>query len=306
MSNDFELALQKSNNQVQNAAVQTTVGRYAQELQGMVFCAKQFPRNQFDSWQRIKQACQRKDLAEIASYTYPRGTEKVSGPSIRLAEVLAQNWGNMSAGVVELEQKNGESTCMAFAWDLETNFRDERIFTVKHERWTKKGGIKKLEDPRDVYEHIANMGARRKRACILAVIPKDVVDKAEEECDKTLTGNNSEPLIDRLKKMLDKFNEFGVTREMIEKRVGCKLEAFTEKDSLSLIKVYNSLKDGMGKREDFFEVERPQTEDPLAEEFKKAKEQASGQGELFDQATSKALDAELAATEGKDAGVKSK
>lgn len=271
MNNEFELSLQRSSTQPQSTAVQTTIGRHTQDVQGLVFCAKQYPRNQFDSWKRIKEACSRKTLAEVASYTYPRGKERITGPSIRLAEVLAQNWGNMSTGVVELEQKNGESTCMAFAWDLETNFRDEKIFTVKHERYTKNYGVKKLEDPRDIYEHIANMGARRQRSCILAVIPKDVVDSAIEECDKTIAGNNTEPIADRIKRMLEKFMTHGVTREMVEKRVGCKSEAFSEKEMLQLFKVFNSLKDGMGKREDFFEEDKP-PESKVEEEFRLAQE----------------------------------
>lgn len=279
MSNEFELALQQSAKnlpQTNNAAVQTTVGRYTQEVQGMVFMAKQFPRNQFEAYQRIKQACQRKSLAEVASYEYPRGGEKVSGPSIRLAEVVAQNWGNMTYGVVELEQKQGESTCMAYAWDLETNVRAEKIFSVKHERKAR-GSMKKLEDSRDIYELVANMGARRQRACILAVIPKDVVDSALEECEQTLVGANKEPIADRLKKMLGKFTELGVTKEMIEKKAGYKFENFTEKDVLSLGKVYNSIRDGIGKREDYFEVEKPKLEqastNDIAAEFEQFQKQ---------------------------------
>ncbi|MCO1599853.1 hypothetical protein [Desulfosporosinus nitroreducens] len=298
MNNEFELALQKSSTQNQSTAVQTTIGRHTQDIQGLVFMAKQYPRNQFDSWKRIKEACSRKSLAEVASYTYPRGKEKITGPSIRLAEVLAQNWGNMSTGVVELEQKNGESTCMAFAWDLETNFRDEKIFTVKHERWTKNYGAKKLEDPRDIYEHIANMGARRQRACILAVIPKDVVDSAVEECDKTLAGINSDPIVDRIKKMLERFTTYGVTREMLEKRVGCKSEAFTEKDLVGLFKIYNSLKDGMGAKEDYFEVEKPPTTESKVEAEFKAEQERKAKEE-FDRQESLKLDAELAEKEGK-------
>jgi len=279
MSNEFEIALKQSAPVVQNAAIQTTNGRYNQEIQGMIFMAKQYPRNQFTAYQRIKQACERKSLAMIASYEYPRGGKKVTGPSIRLAEVVAQNWGNMTYGVCELEQKTGESTCMAYAWDLETNVRAEKIFTVKHEIKANKT-IKKLDDPRDIYELVANMGARRERACILAVIPKDVVDAAVEECDKTLIGKNTEPIIDRLKKMFDKFKGFGVTREMIEKKIGVNIDSFTEKDVLSLLKVYNSLKDGMSKREDFFEADKPPTPETnidaefKAEQERKAKEEA--------------------------------
>jgi len=287
---EFELSLQKSNIQPQNAAVQTTNGRYSQEVQGMVFCAKQYPRDQFESYQRIKQSCQRKSLAMIASYEYPRGGKKVTGASIRLAEVIAQNWGNFSCGVTELEQRLGESTCMAYAWDLETNVRFEKIFTVKHERKSGKI-IQKLDDPRDIYELVANMGARRERACILAAIPKDVVDAAMEECDRTLSGENTEPIIDRIKKMFDKFKDYGVTREMIEKKIGVKLNSFTEKDVLSLGKIHNSLRDGMSKREDFFDTDKPSgTESGIDAEFKADQ----------DRKASLALDAKIVAMEEAD------
>lgn len=284
MTEDLELALVRTSPIPKTAAVETTIGRYMQEIQGMVFMAKQYPRDQFAAWQRIKEACSRKSLAEVASYEYPRGNEKVSGPSIRLAEVLAQCWGNMTYGVTELEQRAGESTCMAYAWDLETNVRAEKTFTVLHERKAR-GRVQKLSDPRDVYEMVANLGARRQRACILAVIPKDIVDAAVEECEKTLAGDTKEPIADRLKKMLDKFSEFGVTKDMIEKRQGYAFESFTEKDILSLIKVYNSINDGMGKREDYFEVAKPRGEDSdLAAEFEKVKEgltDADNQGQLL-------------------------
>ena len=38
-------------------------------------------------------ACQRRKLAESSMYEFPRGNEKITGPSIRLAEAIAQNWG---------------------------------------------------------------------------------------------------------------------------------------------------------------------------------------------------------------------
>jgi hypothetical protein len=277
---DFEMALQASK-PAAPAAVQTAIGRYTQEVQGMVFMAKQYPRDQYAAWDRIKTACQRKSLADISQYSYPRAGEKVSGPSIRLAEVIAQNWGNMSYGVVELEQKVGESTAMAFAWDLETNTRVEKIFTVKHEVM-KKGGIKKiLTDPRDIYELVANMGARRERACILAAVPKDVTDAALEECEKTLQSGDAGPLTDKIKKLLDKFKDVGVTKDMVEKRQGYKIDKFTAKDGAELQKVYNSIKDGMGKREDYFEIEKVAPEKDLAAEFEKDfQEKLKAEGQL--------------------------
>src|SRR5690625_1573080 len=134
---------------------------------------------------------------------------------------------------------------MAYAWDLETNVREEKIFTVPHSRYTKSKGVTKLTDPRDIYELVANHGARRLRACILGIIPGDIVDKAVEECNKTMKGVNKGPLKDRIADALKAFKEkYRVTQEQIEDRFGYNVDAFTERDLLDLIKIYNSLKDG--------------------------------------------------------------
>ena len=62
-------------------------------------------------------------------------------------------------------------------------------------------------DPRDIYEMVANQGARRLRACILGIIPGDVVGASVEECQKTLTTGNDEPLIDRIRKGIKMFED---------------------------------------------------------------------------------------------------
>lgn len=240
--------------QTKTAPTEALVSRQAQEVQAAMVIAKKFPRDEIEAYNRILRSCQRKSLAEQSMYEYPRGGQKVTGPSIRLAEALAQNWGNLDYGIIELEQKTGESSVMAYAWDLETNTRQTKIFTVKHERKANRQ-IKKLDDPRDIYELVANQGARRVRACILGVIPGDIVDSALEQCEKTLKSGNNEPLIDRVRKMVKAFEDnFSVSKAMIEKFLGCSSEAFSENDFIRLRKIYGSLKDGMAKREDYFDI----------------------------------------------------
>ena len=269
-----------------SVTAEMVTSRQTQEIQGQIIMAKRFPRDYVASCNRIMQACQRKGLAEKAMYEYPRGGTKVVGPSIRLAEALAQNWGNMSFGIVELEQKAGESQVMAYAWDLETNTRQEKIFSVPHVRGTKKGNVA-LKDPRDIYEMVANQGARRLRACILGIIPGDVVEDAMEQCNQTLIGQSEKPLIDLVKSMASAFkSDFAVPLEAIEKYIGCKSEAFSMNDLVRLKRVYTSLKDGMAKREEIFElpgVEKNEAEDAFAgkEKGKKKEEKpADGQQEL--------------------------
>lgn len=252
-----------------NVLAQVSSSREMEEVKGQIFMARQFPRNVFQSEQRILDNCKRPALAGAAVYSYPRGGAKVEGPSIRLAEVLAQNWGNLAFGVKELEQREGESVAMAYAWDLETNVRQEKVFTVKHSR--KAGGkIKKLDDPRDIYELVANNGARRLRACILGIIPGDIVDKAVEECNQTMKGGNKGPLKDRVASALTAFKEqYRVTQEQIEERFGYNVDAFTERDLLDLVKIFNSLKDGMSKAEDWFDKKvSKKSNSKLTEAFK--------------------------------------
>lgn len=269
----------ESNMQVQNKELSATkemvTTRQAQEVQAAMVIAKRFPRDEVEAFNRILKSCQRKTLAEQSMYEYPRGGQKVTGPSIRLAEALAQNWGNLDYGIVELEQNNGESQVMAYAWDLETNTRQSKIFSVPHIRATKHGN-KTLTDPRDIYEMVANQGARRLRACILGVIPGDVIDSAVDQCQLTLKGANPEPLIDRVRKMVKTFEDkFSVTKEMLEEYIGCNSDAFSENDFMRLRNIYGSLKDGMSKREDYFKI-KP-TEKSVFELDNKEKPQEDGE-----------------------------
>lgn len=233
--------------------VEVASTRAAQEVQAAMVIAKKYPRDENRAFQRVMNACKREALAEASCYIYERGGTKVTGPSIRLAEAIAQNWGNLEFGIVELEQRDGESSVMAFAWDLETNTRQTKVFTVPHMRFTKKGSYK-LEDPRDIYEMVANQGARRLRACVLGVVPGDIVDAAVDQCEKTLQAGGGEPLIDRIRKMVAAFADQGVTQEMIEARLNHKLDAVAEQELVTLRKIYTSIKDGYAKREEWFPV----------------------------------------------------
>lgn len=278
-----------------NTQTEMMISRQAQEVQAAMVIAKRFPRDEVEAFNRVLQSCKRKSLAESAMYEYPRGGTKVTGPSIRLAEAIAQNWGNIDFGITELEQKNGESQVMAYAWDLETNSRQVKIFSVPHIRSTKKGNVP-LTDPRDIYEMVANQGARRLRSCILGIIPGDVVDAAVRQCEETLVNGEKKPLIDLVRDMAAIFqNEFGVPLEAIEKYIGCKAEAFSMRDLVRLKKVYTSLHDGMAKREDIFDIGihaehamEGEVKDPFADKEKSEKKAADRKGVKKDEGQEKA------------------
>ena len=221
------------------------------EVQAALMIARMNPRDQRVSMDRILNACTRQSLAQSAVYAYSRGGSSITGPSIRLAEAIAQQWGNIQFGIRELSNSGGKSEVQAYAWDVETNTRREISFTVPHIRYTKKGGYS-LEDPRDIYELVANQGARRLRACILAVIPGDVVEAAVSQCQVTLR-QSVDVSPEGIKKTIDAFERFGVTKAQIEKFCQCRSEAINAAQIVRLRNVYTSLRDGMSSPEDWFE-----------------------------------------------------
>ena len=233
------------------ALAQSDQQRAIAEVQAAMMIARMNPRDPIAAMDRILNACSRPTLANAAVYTYNRGGSDVSGPSIRLAEAMAQSWGNMQFGIRELDQRNGESTVQAFAWDVETNTRREVTFQVPHLRYTRNGS-KRLEDPRDIYEMVANQGSRRLRACILAVIPGDVTEAAVAQCETTMhTTADTSP--EAVQKLVKAFAEFGVTKEQIEKRIQRRADAIQPAQIVGLRKVYASLRDGMSAAGDWFD-----------------------------------------------------
>jgi len=239
------------------------------QVQAALVIAKKFPRNELAAHTRIIDACKRYPLAEQSMYAYNRGSQQITGPSIRLAETLCKNYGNISTWSDEVEQGEDFSKINVGAWDLETNYIDSKTVHVPHYRDTREGK-KRLTDGRDVYEHVANMASRRKRVCMINVIPKDLVDAAIDQCEKTFADGpekNKLPLIDRIKNMLVGFKEFGITQEMIETRVGHKADAIAQAEFVALYKIYQSIKDGVSSREQWFETGAKKSED-LTEKLK--------------------------------------
>lgn len=226
------------------------------EIQSAMVIAKRFPRNEKQALDRILNACSRPGLAEVAVYSYAKGGSSVDGPTIRLAEAIAQYWGNIRTGIVELSRGVNDkgvtvSEAKAYSWDVETNFYEEKIFTVPHWRDTKQGGYPITEE-RDIYELVANMGARRKRACLLATIPGDIVEEARNQCEATLRAKADNSPETQMK-IVDAFADFGITKDQIEKRIQRRMDAITPAQVISLKKVMRSLKDGMSTAEDWFE-----------------------------------------------------
>lgn len=227
--------------------------RVQAEIQSRLMVAKSCRRDEVDAIDRIKTACQRPGLAEVAEYVYSRGGTEITGPTIDLLTVVANAWGNIDYGFRELSQQNRESSVECFAWDLETNAKRTVVVTVPHKRYTRNGSVD-LTDPRDIYETVANYAQRRVRACLEAIIPPDVVAEAVEQCRQTLKA--SATINDKtIGNLLAGFQRFGVTKDQIEKRLGRRIETMQPAQYLSLTRIGKSLADGMSKPADWFQAD---------------------------------------------------
>jgi hypothetical protein len=221
--------------------------RVMAEVQAAVVLAKQFPRSISKAIKDRGEVCERPRMAERAFYRYSRGGSQITGPTIDLARALAQVWGNITYGLIEVERNRVDhtSTMQAFAWDLETNVRPSTTF---HVPWVRNsaGQFVPLVDPRDIYENNAATGARRVREMILGVIPAWFSDEAQDQCRETLAkGQGDRPLPQRRADMAGAFEtRFGVTRRQLEEKLARSLDDMTAYDLVTLGVVFRSLERG--------------------------------------------------------------
>lgn len=246
--------------QQQHSSALATITNNAEVTQELasIYIAKNFPRNFASVTAEMQAACSRLSLAQQSIYTFPRGGSSVSGPSIRLAEALLSAWGNAESGWKEVSRRFDPkknctiSDCVAFAFDKERNLRASVSFSVPHLRDTKQGS-KELRDERDIYELCANMSSRRRRACILQILPAWLKEEALALVEETLAkGDAKKPLPDLIRSMEAKFLALGITKEQIELNLGHPLPTTTRPELVKLGQLYTSIADGMLRASDVF------------------------------------------------------
>lgn len=223
------------------------------QVQAMVVVAQQCPRNVPRAIAEMRESCRRKELADHAFYRYPKGGGVVSGPSIKLARELARVWGNIEYGVSELRRDDdfGQSELLAFAWDVQTNARTSSIVINPHQLYTGGGG-RRLTELRDVYDNNANVGARRVREAIFAVLPTWFVEEAIELCGKTLADGGGVPLAQRVANAIEVFGNLGITVAQLETKVGAKSDKWTDQDVAQLRIIRQSLMRGEVRKDEEF------------------------------------------------------
>jgi hypothetical protein len=182
------------------------------------------------------------ETASTCTYSLPRGGKPITGPTVHLAKILAQNWGNLRVEAKVISVDKTQITSQAIAFDLENNLAIK--VEVKRSILGKSGRFS--EDMIVVTGNAANAIALRN--AILAVIPRGIVDKVYREATRTITGDLSDEtkLIAKRKKVFDGFaNTYGVTEREVLNAIGkAAIEHVTQDDLVVLIGIGQAIKDG--------------------------------------------------------------
>lgn len=223
--------------------------RAVAEVQAAVLVAQQVPRDLARCLRDLETSCRQISLAERAFFRYSRGGQSVTGATVHLAREIARCFGNVDYGIKELSRdphagEHGQSEMLAYCWDQQTNVRQSNTFIVPWERHTSRG-VSGLTDPRDLYENNANMGARRMREAIFAVVPTWIVEQAIAWCHETIQrGPGDKPFAQQVAETVGWFATARVTKAMLEAKIGRPADQWTPPDVATLRVVATSLQRG--------------------------------------------------------------
>ena len=236
--------------------------REQHELQAAFMIALHKPRNESAAFSRIMASCERAGFAEGASYSFPRGGARVTGPSVKLAREMARCWGNIKHGIRIVTMDEDWIHVKGWALDLETNtaVENEDKFKRLVQRKNKRTGATEWirPDERDLRELVNRHGAICVRNALLQLLPADLVDEAERVAGQTMVkaakGELTQSPEDTRRRLVVAFRSFGVTVEMIERRLAHPLEEISADELADLRQIYASLTEGNSKRNDHFET----------------------------------------------------
>jgi hypothetical protein len=236
-------------------------------IKASILAAMARPRDELRAHTSIMTACGRRGVAEEATYSFPRRskgkTTQISGPSVQLARLIAQYWGNIRSGIRIVEDTPEARQLCGWAHDVQTNAytETEHRFLKKFQRENAKTGVTEwivTDDERELRETTAKWGAFCERNSILKLIPPDVIEDALRVASKTRAEGAKQSLaLDRdatCKKLLFVFQEFAVTKDMIDAFLEHDIAQVDERELADLLAIAQSLKDGNSNREEYFRV----------------------------------------------------
>jgi hypothetical protein len=223
---------------------QTQAAAFARyEMEGALLVARRFPRNEDAAFQKLMKSCGRATFAADAAYSFPRGGEQITGPSVYLAKEAARVWGNIRYGADIIADDEQNRHIRGWAWDVETNSRTSADDYFAKLVFRKKGGWIK-PDERDLRELTNRRAAILVRNCILSLLPTDLVEDALAAAGRTIEKGVGDNIDEHRKKVLTAFGSLGVSVEDLESFLQHKIGQATPAEIANLRKIWKSITDG--------------------------------------------------------------
>lgn len=239
------------------------------EVDMQISTAKAYPRDVEQSLRRIKElATIDSDTAENCFYALQRGGELIEGISVRFAEIVASQWGNLRVQARIVGNDGKFITVQGVAQDLETNFAAS--VEVKR-RITDRNGKTYSDDMQVVTGNAA--AAIAFRNAVMKVVPYAVTHRIAEEVRNVAKGK-ALSLEQRVSNMLKWYESIGVSRQQVLSHIGVKsADAITEEKADYLRGLAVAIKEGgTTVKETFGDVTGESN--AIAEEVRKKAEEA--------------------------------
>ncbi len=209
-----------------------------------VSTAKQYPRSISRCINNaVAIATMDEETAQSCGYALPRGGKPITGPSVHLAKIIAQQYGNLRAEAKVVEITDRQIVSRGTAWDLENNFAV--AFEVRRSIIGKTGN-RFSDDMITVTGNAANSIAFRN--AVFGVVPKSITDRAYQAAQHLITGDLSdeEKLIKRRDGAIKHFiDTYAITEEEVVKLCGKHTVNQIQASEIALLLGFaQSLKDG--------------------------------------------------------------
>lgn len=188
------------------------VGLTRAEIDSQIATARAYPRSIKRATDTILSlATLDEETSEECMYALPRGGKPIQGPSIRLAEIIQQSWGNnrVAARVVAVDRVEKFVEAEGVYHDLETN--SATMARVRRRISGKNGQI--LTDDMIIVTGNAACSIAKRNA-ILGGVPKPVWRRAYEAAQRVIAGTTETLTVTR-DRSLKAFANFGVKPEQI-------------------------------------------------------------------------------------------
>ncbi len=210
------------------------------QIDQQIATAHRYPRKMTQVHQNILSLVSiSKQAAEECSYALPRGNKPITGPSIRLAEIVVNQWGNCRVGarVVHVDRVEKYVEAEGVFHDLETN----TAVTARVRRRISDRNGKLFNDDMIIVTGNAAC-AIAKRNAILSGVPKAIWHDAYEYAQKTIRGD-AKTLPERIDGAMKAMAAFGLAEEDVFRLVGVGGRRDITLEHISLLTgMYNALR----------------------------------------------------------------